>query len=110
MMKVFDSISKKLAIPVFALFAVGWIVYTAGFGLVLNETVEASATPSLSTMIVNNPLYFPYYFTLAGGPFVVTFGVLHAALPSNQAGAIIGVLSIILNNIYFVSVGFILFF
>ena len=107
-MKVFDSNSKKLAIPVLILFAVGWVVYSAGFGLVLNETVEASATPSLSTTNANNPFYFPYYFTLVGGPFVVTFGVLHATLPSNQAGAIIGVLSTILNNIYFVSVGFIL--
>ena len=104
-MKVFDTISKKLAVPVFVLFAVGWTVYTAGLGLVLNDTVEASGS---STNAINNPSYYPYYFTLAGGPFVVVLGVLHAALPSNRASAIVGVLSTILNSIYFVSVGFIL--
>ena len=40
---------------------------------------------------------------------MVIFGLLHAALPSKKApSAIIGVLSAILNNIYFTSVGFIL--
>ena len=108
-MKVFDTISKKLAISVFALFAVGWNVYTAGLGLMLSETVEASGSSIFSTN-ANNPIYYPYYFTLAGGPFVVVLGVLHAALPSNRASTIVGVLSTILNNIYFVSVGFTLSF
>ena len=110
MMKVFDSVLKKLAIPVFVLFAVGWVVFTAGFGLVINETVEALASATTSRFSADNPFYFPYYFTLAGGPFVVVLGLVHAALPSNLrlAGAIIGVLSTILNNIYFISVGFVL--
>ena len=36
MIKVFDTVSKKLAIPVLVFFTLGWAVYTAGFGLVLN--------------------------------------------------------------------------
>ena len=107
-MKVFDTISKKLAIPVFVLFAIGWTVYTAGFGLVLNGTVESSGISTNLNFGTNHPFYFPYYFTLAGGPFVVVLGILHAALPSNQASAIVGILSTILNNIYFVSVGSVL--
>jgi hypothetical protein len=100
MMKLFDTVSKKLAIPVFVLFAVGWIVFTAGFGRLLNDLRLVEVSPS-------NPFYVPYYFTLAGGPFVIAFGLLHAALPSNLAGAIVGVVSTILNNIYFVFVGFV---
>lgn len=91
MMKLFDTVSKKLAIPTFVLFAVGWIVFTVGLGLQLNE-------------LVNNAFYVPYYLSLAGGPFVIAFGLIHAALPSNLAGAIIGTLSTILNNIYFVAI------
>ena len=115
MIKIFDGVSKKLAIPVFVLFAIGWAEYTAGFGLVLDKKVVVPSLgfpfeSSITTPLLFPFYLFPFYFTLAGGPFVVTFGVLHAALPSNQAGAIIGVLSTILNNIYFVSVGFILFY
>ena len=39
---------------------------------------------------------------------MVAFGLIHAALPSHRASAIVGVLSAILNNIYFASVGFVL--
>jgi hypothetical protein len=106
MVKLFDTVSKKLAIPVYVVFAVGWIVFTTGFGLQLNELSIASGRTS--TLNPNDPFYVPYYLTLAGGPFVIAFGLLHAALPSNLAGAIIGVVSTIFNNIYFVFVGFIL--
>ena len=101
-MKLFDTVPKKLAISAFVLFAVGWIVFIVGFGLLLNELVTESDTVTLL-----NSLYVPYYFTLAGGPFVIAFGLIHAALPSNLAGAIIGAISTILNNIYFVLVGFV---
>ena len=104
-MKLFDTVPKKLAIPAFMLFAVGWIVFTVGFGLLLNELLgQASDTTTLNA---NHPFYVPYYFALVGGPFVIAFGLLHAALPSNLAGAIVGVLSTILNNIYFVLVGYV---
>ena len=100
-MKLFDTVPKKLAIPAFVLFAVGWIVFTVGFGLLLNElATDTFFNPS-------NPFYVPYYFTLAGGPFVIVFGLIHTALPSNLAGAIIGAISTILNNIYFVFVGYV---
>ena len=102
-MKLFDTVPKKLAIPAFILFAVGWIVFMVGFGLLLNEL----ATESDTVWNSNNPVYVPYYFALAGGPFVIAFGLIHAALPSNLAGAIVGAISTILNNIYFVLVGFV---
>ena len=98
MIEVFDTVSKKLAIPVLVFFTLGWAVYTAGFGLVLNKNLAISSLFPLSAN-TSDPFYFPFHFTLAGGPFVVILGLLHAALPSNQAGAIIGVVSTILNNI-----------
>ena len=35
MARVFDSTSKKLSIPLFVLFEIGWSVFTAGFVLLL---------------------------------------------------------------------------
>ena len=101
-MKLFDTVPKKLTIPVFILFAVSWILFTIGFGLLLNQVSDTA-----TNLNANNPFLLPYYFTLAGGPFVIAFGLIHAALPSNLAGAIIGAISTILNNIYFVLVGFV---
>ena len=100
-MKLFDTAPKKLAIPAFVLFAFGWILFIIGFVLLLDELATDTAfNPS-------DPFYVPYYLTLAGGPFVIVFGLIHAALPSNLAGAIIGAISTILNNIYFVLVGYV---
>lgn len=66
MIKVFDTVSKKLAIPVFVFFVLGWAVYTAGFGLVLNKNLASSLFPLSAN--TSDPFYFPFHFTLAGGP------------------------------------------
>ena len=103
-MKVFDTIPKKLAILVFVLFEVGWIVYTVGFGLVLDGKPSTLLAPT----DIKNLFYFPFYFTLVSGQFMVVLGLLHAALPSSRASAIIGVFSTILNHVCFASIGFVL--
>ena len=40
MARAFDSTPKKLAIPLFGLFFIGLIVFTAGFGLLLSSKEE----------------------------------------------------------------------
>ena len=102
----FDSTPKKLAIPLFGLFFIGLIVFTAGFGLLLSSKEE----DDLLKVESNNksPVYFPYYKTLVGGILVVLLGLLHAALPSGISSSIIGALSTILNTICFVSVGYVI--
>ena len=106
MVKVFDSTPKKLAIPLFALFEIGWIVFTAGFGLLLS-TKESDFTLKEDDNR-KSPLYFPYYMTLVGGQFVAVIGLLHAALPSGRLSSIFGALSTVLNIIYIVSVGYVI--
>ena len=107
MARAFDSTPKKLAIPLFGLFFIGLIVFTAGFGLLLSSKEEDDLVLKVDS---NNksPVYFPYYMTLVGGIFIVLQGLLHAALPSGIPSSIIGALSTILNTIYFVSVGYVI--
>lgn len=66
--RYFDSICKKLAIPLFVFFEVGWIIFTARFALVLANKDESTDLKESSDR--ESPLYFPYYFTLVGGQFV----------------------------------------
>ena len=102
MARAFDSTSKKLAIPLFALFEIGWIFFTAGFILFLKSKIGDIILDK------NNPVFYPHYMILVGGQFVVLLGLLHAALPSGTPNSIFGVLSTILNIIYFVSVGYLI--
>ena len=107
MAQAFDSTPKKLAIPLFALFEIGWIVFTAGFGLLLsNIKVDDSTLKEDDDR--KSPLYFPYYMTLVGGQFVAVLGLLYAALPSGGHSSIFGALSTVLNTIYFVIVGYVI--
>ena len=109
-MRAFDSIAKKLAIPAFVLFEVGWIVYTGGFGSLLHETarvLQGSISQSADE-VFNTPVLFPHYFTLVGGQFVALLFLIHAALPLSIISSIVGVLSSILSIIFFVSVGYLI--
>jgi hypothetical protein len=105
MARAFDSTPKKLAVPLFGLFFMGLIVFTAGFGLLLSNKEEDSTLKKDSNR--KSPLYFPYYTTLVGGIFIALLGLRHAALPSGTPSSITGALSTILNTVYFVSVGYV---
>ena len=112
----FDSIAKKLAIPVVVLFEIGWVVYTGGFGSYMHQRVllnaELSSRGSTSAPnvdeLLRDPALFPFYFTLVGGQFVALLFLFHAALPSGIVSYVAGVLSSVLNIIYFVSVGYLI--
>lgn len=106
MARAFDSTPKKLAIPLFGLFFIGWIVFTAGFSLLLSNKAEDTTLKEDTNR--KSLLYFPYYMTLVGGIFVALLGLIHAALPSGVPSSIIGAISTILNTIYFVSVGYVI--
>ena len=112
-MRAFDSIAKKLAIPMVVLFEIGWIIYTGGFGAYMHQQVRDNAERSSYSApsadeILREPRLFPFYFTLVGGQFVALLFLLHAALPSSIVSYIIGILSSVLNIIFFVSVGYLI--
>ena len=111
-MRAFDSIAKKLAIPMVVLFQIGWIIYIGGFGAYMHQQVNRSAqlmySASSANEILREPGLFPFYFTLVGGQFVALLFLLHAALPSSIVSYIIGILSSVLNIIFFVSVGYLI--
>ena len=114
-MQAFDSIAKKLALPVIVLFEIGWVVFIGGFCLQLHLAIlrseELERDPFINAIdSPRSPLFFPHYFTLVGGQFVALLILLQAALPSGIASSIVGVLSTILNIIYFVSVGYLITF
>ena len=94
-----------MAIPLFVLFEIGWIVFTAGFGLLLSNKEHSMLKEDDSR---KSPLYFPYYMTLVGGQFIAVLVLLHAALPSGRPSSIISAVSTILNTIYFTSVGYVI--
>jgi hypothetical protein len=118
-MRAFDSIAKKLAIPMVVLFEIGWIIYTGGFGSYIHQEVlrvdrsgsrysSYDQSPRDANEVLRDPTLYSHYFALVGGQFVAILFLLHAALPSITASYVIGVLSSILNVIYFVSVGFLI--
>jgi hypothetical protein len=77
MARIFDSTSKKLVIPLFALFEIGWIVSTAG--------IIISFKSEIYDIIFDDKFKFTrgsVYMILIGGQFVALLGLLHAALPS----------------------------
>ena len=100
------------------LFEIGWIVFTGGFGSYMHQLVLQNAdrasrayygdNSAYADDLLRSPVLFPYYFALVGGQFVALLLLLHASLPSATASYIVGVLSSILNVIYFVSVGFLI--
>ena len=99
------------------LFEIGWIVFVGGFGSYMHQLILQNQETSRSVYgsnganadeVLSSPLLFPYYFALVGGQFVALLLLLHALLPSGIASYIVGVLSSILNVIYFVSVGFLI--
>ena len=58
--------------------------------------------------VLRDPVLFSQYFALVGGQFVAVLFLIHAALPLNTASYVVGVLSSILNVIYFVSIGYLI--
>ena len=120
-MPAFDSISKKLAIPMVVLFELGWIIYIGGLGSYMHQQVLANTDRSDSRYssygqqresdaqeVLRDPVLFSHYFALVGGQFVAVLFLIHAALPLNIASYVVGVLSSIMNVIYFVSVGYLI--
>ena len=99
-MCTFDRVPKRAAVCFFAVFEIGWIMYTIGLGLSIRE--ERSLLPP------SDPLFLPYYPTVIGGQIVVALILLHVGLPPSYARAAIGVLSTVLNVIYFASVGYVI--
>ena len=74
------------------------MTYTIGLHLALQE--EKSLLPA------THPLFLPYYPTAIGGQPIVALMFLYIALSSGCARTAIGVLSTVLNVIYFASVGY----
>ena len=113
-MRAFNSIAKKSAIPLIAVFEIGWVVFVGGVGSLLSylqETArEAADYGGDADKVLKSPLLFPFYFSIAGGQVVALLFLLHAALPSSQASYIVGVLSSVMNIVYFVSVGYMIRF
>ena len=120
-MRAFDSIAKKLAIPMVVLFELGWIICTGGLGsymhlqVVKNTDLSDSRYPSYHQQsasdahkVLRDPVLFSQYFALVGGQFVAVLFLIHAALPLSTASYVVGVLSSILNVIYFVSIGYLI--
>ena len=120
-MRAFDSTAKKLAIPMVVLFELGWIIYTGGLGSYMHQQVLENSdrldsrysiydqqSASDAHEVLRDPVLFSHYFALVGGQFVAVLFLIHAALPLNTASYVVGVLSSILNVIYFVSVGYLI--
>ena len=111
-MGAFDSIAKKLAIPMIVLFEIGWIIYIGGFGSYMHQRILENAdnrfTSQTANEILRNPVFFSHYFTVVGGQFVALLFLFHALLPSSTASYIVGVLSSVMSVIYFVSVGYLI--
>ena len=57
----------------------------------------------------HDPLVFPYFVVLVGGPFVFLLGLLHTVLPT-VASSIFGVVSALVSNVFLVSVGWIIYY
>ena len=63
-MSAFDSIAKKLAIPLVVLFEIGWIVYVGGFGSYMREQVrDGEQRGENADEVLREPVLFPFYFT-----------------------------------------------
>ena len=103
---------RKLALLPLSLFMLGWLIYLAGFVWRLikwsdENTQNSTLIPFIASR--NDPLVFPYYAVLVGGPFVFLFGLLHTVLPG-VASSILGFISALVNNVFFVSVGWVIYY
>ena len=97
---------RKLALLPLSLFVLGWLVYSAGFIWMLVKWDQDShnSTSTVTSMSRHDPLTYPYYVILLGGPLVFLLGLLHAILPST-ASSIIGVASAAVSSVFFASNG-----
>ena len=98
---------RKLSLVPLCLFLLGWLVCSVGFIWKLvewNQDLSRNSTFNPIPVSRSNPLNFPYYIILVGGPFVFLFGLLHTILPS-IASSIVGMVSAFVSTIFFVSVG-----
>ena len=101
---------RKLAVLPLSLFMLGWSVYSAGFIWKLFKWDENLHNYNFTVVTSRyDPLVFPYYVALVGGPFVFLLSLLHTVLPG-VASSIIGFLSAIVSNIFFVSNGWVIYY
>ena len=96
---------EKLTLLPLSLFTIGWGLYAAGFAWVLvSWTTDNIIANYFDCSSRTDPKLFPFYFTLAGGPFVVVLGCLHAM--AKRSYRIFGaLLAAIMSTVYFVSAG-----
>ena len=102
---------RRLALLPLFLSLLGWLVYSTGFIWILvewNQELQLNSTFNLVPDSRYDPLMFPYYEVLVGGPFVFLFGLLHAVLPS-VASSIVGVVSAFVSTTFLVSVGWVIY-
>lgn len=103
---------RKLALLFLSLFMLGWLIYSAGFVWKLIKWPDENTQNSTLMPVVtlrNDLLVFPYYVILVGGPFVFLFGLLHTIFPS-IASSILGFISALVSNVFFVSVGWVIYY
>jgi hypothetical protein len=111
-MALLDGWQRKLALLPLSLFLLGWLIYSSGFTWQLVKWVnETSLNSTLAPIVTSrhDPLVFPYYVVLVGGPFVFLLGLLHTVLPG-VASSILGFISALVSNMFFVSVGWVIYY
>lgn len=97
---------RKLSLLPLFFFLLGWLIYSTGFIWMLVEWDQNSLNSTFTTMPISrsDPLNYPFYVILVGGPFVFLLGLLHAILPS-IASSVIGFVSALVSSIFFTSAG-----
>ena len=98
---------RRSALVLLGLFMLGWLVYSVGFVWYMITTERATHDDHASDDLAD-PIRFPQYIALIGGPVVYVSGVLHAMLPG-VACALVGIPFAFLNVIYFSSVSWIVY-
>ena len=95
-----------------ALFMIGWSIYAAGFIwslIVKSESADREPEGRASS----DPVYFPYYVTLVGGPLIYVLGVLYAIVPLSVLPGIVSATAwcfvTVLNSLYIASVSWIMY-
>lgn len=102
---------RKLALLPLSLFMLGWLIYVAGLTWKLIKWDETPLNSTLTPVVMSRDdlLVFPYYVVLVGGPFVFLLGLLHTILP-RVASSIFGSISAVVSNVFFVSVGWVIYY
>ncbi len=111
-MALLDGCQRKLALLPLSLFLLGWLIYSAGFTWKLVKWVDETPLNSTLTSTVtsrHDPLVFPYYVILVGGPFVFLLGLLHTVL-LGVVSSVLGFISALVSNVFFVSVGWVIYY